>query len=123
LSQTKNLKKFEKTIDKSVKVWYNIYTVKERYEVLKMIRKELIQKTGDIYYEIIKILEADREVCFTKEEIFVRLPKDDFDVPLHSFNSMTNALRNLTRTREVEVYYVKGCSHYCFNPKVREGRY
>ena len=82
-----------------------------------MIRKELIEKTGDVYYEIIKVLEADREVCFTKEEIFVKLPKDDFDVPLHSFNSMTNALRNLVRMREVEVYYIKGVSHYCYSSK------
>ena len=88
-----------------------------------MIRKELIEKTGDVYYEILKVLEADREICFTKEEIFVRLPQDDFGVPLHTFNSMTNALRNLTRTREVEVYYVKGCSHYCINSKTRESRY
>ena len=84
-----------------------------------MIRKELIEKTGDVYYEILKVLEADKEICFTKEEIFVRLPQDDFGVPLHTFNSMTNALRNLTRTREVEVYYIKGVSHYCYNPRTR----
>lgn len=77
-----------------------------------MIRRNIAEQHCDPYYAIQKVLESEREQCLTKEEIFVRLPRDDEGVPLVSFNSMTNALRNLVRMREVDIFYIRGTSYY-----------
>ena len=42
-----------------------------------MIRRNIAEQHCDPYYAIQKVLENEREQCLTKEEIFVRLPRDD----------------------------------------------
>lgn len=77
-----------------------------------MIRRDIAERHCDPYYAIHEVLENDREHCLTKEEIFVRLPRDDEGIPLVSFSAMTNALRNLVRVGEINVFYVRGTSYY-----------
>lgn len=84
-----------------------------------MIKRNIAEQHCDPFYAIQKVLENERENCLTKEEIFVRLPKDDEGIPLVSFNAMTNALRNLVRMREVDIFYVRGTSHYGVSIKKR----
>lgn len=77
-----------------------------------MIRRNIAERHCDPYWAVREVLERDREMCLTKEEIFVRLPSDDDGIPLVSISAMTNALRNLVRVGEINIFYVRGVSYY-----------
>jgi hypothetical protein len=77
-----------------------------------MIRKIEVEKITDAYYEVERILLTEREMFLTKEEIFMRLPRNDEDIPYITIASLENALRNLARMGHIRVVGVRGKLHY-----------
>lgn len=77
-----------------------------------MIRKIEVEKITDAYYEVERILFTERDMLLTKEEIFMRLPRNDEDIPYITIASLENALRNLARMGHIKVIGVRGKLHY-----------
>lgn len=77
-----------------------------------MISRNEVKKVTDAYYEIERILGENKDIYFTKEEIYSRFPCDIEGVPFITISSMQNALRNLAHMRHIEVVYVRGVCHY-----------
>ena len=82
------LKKFKKTIDKTLKLCYNSFRVKERKE-LKMDKKEMINKLNKIMNEVEEL----------QLELGTMLVKDSENQELNfADNTLENAFNNLVDT-------------------------
>ena len=77
-----------------------------------MIKRIDAQKITDAYYEVEKILDTNRDVMFTKEEIYMQLPRDDYGIPFITISSLEAALRNLLRVRHIDVAYIRGVRYF-----------
>lgn len=80
-----------------------------------MIRKNEVERITNAYYEIRRVLGEVDDMYLTKEEIYMRFPRDEEGIPYITIGSLDNALRNLARMGEVEVAYVRGIRHFCIN--------
>lgn len=78
-----------------------------------MIKKPLTQQPTTCVYNLIpEILNAEKDYYLTKEDIYVRLPKDDDGMPLITISSFENALSALCRSSVVEFVYIRGVRHF-----------
>jgi hypothetical protein len=84
-----------------------------------MIARREAERITDAYYEVEKMLSEEKDMLFTKEEIYARFPKDNDGVPFITISSLNNALRNMRCMRVIEVVYVRGVCHYGINNRDR----
>ncbi len=77
-----------------------------------MIRRVEAEKVTDAYYEVERILDEDKSVMLTKEEIYMRLPRDSEGIPYVTISSLDNALRNLSHMRHIEIAYIRGVRYF-----------
>ena len=77
-----------------------------------MIRKPPVTTKTCVYNLIPEILNAEKDYYLTKEDIYVRLPKDDDGMPLITISSFENALSALCRSSVVEFVYIRGIRHF-----------
>ena len=77
-----------------------------------MIKKPPITIKTCVYNLIPEILNAEKDYYLTKEDIYVRLPKDDDGMPLITISSFENALAALCRSSVVEFVYIRGVRHF-----------
>ena len=80
-----------------------------------MIKKNEVKRITNAYYEVTRVLSEVDDMYLTKEEIYMRFPRDEEDIPYITIGSLDNALRNLARMGEIEVTYVRGIRHFCIN--------
>jgi hypothetical protein len=80
-----------------------------------MIRKNEVERITNAYYEVTRVLSEVDDMYLTKEEIYMRFPRDEEGIPYITIGSLDNAIRNLVRMGEVEVAYVRGIRHFCIN--------
>jgi hypothetical protein len=80
-----------------------------------MIRKNEVERITNAYYEVTRVLNEVDDMYLTKEEIYMRFPRDVEGIPYITIGSLDNALRNLVRMGEVEIAYVRGIRHFCIN--------
>lgn len=80
-----------------------------------MIRKNEVERITNAYYEVTRVLGEVDDMYLTKEEIYMRFPRDEEGIPYITIGSLDNAIRNLVRMGEVEVAYVGGIRHFCIN--------
>lgn len=77
-----------------------------------MIIRTNAEKITNAYYEVEKVLNTNKDVMFTKEEIYMQLPRDEEGIPFITISSLENALRNLLYMRHIEVAYVRGIRYF-----------
>lgn len=84
-----------------------------------MVRKtDLIQNGMCNPYRVVERILRDNKDCYlTKEDIYMRVPRDDDDMPLITISSMENALRCFVRSRCAEVEYIKGVRHFTYKER------
>jgi hypothetical protein len=80
-----------------------------------MIRKNEVERITNAYYEVTRVLNEVDDMYLTKEEIYMRFPRDEEGIPYITIGSLDNAIRNLVRMGEIEVAYVRGIRHFCIN--------
>jgi hypothetical protein len=77
-----------------------------------MISKRELERNTDAFYEVERVLNEVDDMMLTKEEIYVRFPRDNEGVPFITITAMENALRNLAHMGHIDVAYVRGVRHY-----------
>lgn len=84
-----------------------------------MIRKtDLIQDGACNPYRVVERILRDNKDCYlTKEDIYMRVPRDDDGMPLITISSMENALRCFVRSRCAEVEYIRGVRHFTYGER------
>ena len=88
--------------------------------MMKRTDVEKVRHTS-AYCEVEKVLIANKDTFFTKEEIYCHMPTDEEGVSLITIGSLETALRELARMGHIECVYVRGVRHFGFAENEKRG--
>lgn len=80
-----------------------------------MLNKIDVEKVTSAHCEVEQILANHKDVYLTKEEIYARMSKDEYDVCLYTIGSLETALRDLSRVGGIKVAYVRGTRYFGYS--------
>ena len=80
-----------------------------------MITRAEAKQNRDPHYWVMTILDRDKDMFLTKEEIYAQFPTDDRGVSFITMSSLDRAIRTLLITREIECEYVNNKRYYGIN--------